>query len=244
MIEKYIGCSGYYYKHWIGIFYPDDMPKDQWLPYYSRHFNTVEINSSFYHLPLDSSLTNWYNITPGDFVFTLKGYRFITHLKKLKVDTALLEILHDFQRKSGLLKDKLGCILWQLPKSQGKDMQKLENFCRALEVSVPNVFEFRHASWYTPEVYELLKNYNCSLCTLSAPGNLPEMTPSTSEIAYIRFHGINGWYDDNYSDEQLNQWADKVRVMKVNKLFAYFNNDFHGFAVNNGIYFSKILKDL
>jgi uncharacterized protein YecE (DUF72 family) len=134
--------------------------------------------------------------------------------------------------------------LWQLPKSQGKDLQKLETFCRELDGNVPHVFEFRHPSWYTPEVFGLLRSFGCFLCSLSAPGNLPEIIQAASDIIYIRFHGKNGWYDDNYSEDQLNQWAEKVRRVPAKKLFAYFNNDFHGFAINNGIYFSDILKDL
>lgn len=244
MFKKYIGCSGYYYNHWKGVFYPENLSKAKWLPFYAELFNTVEINSSFYHLPLDTSLLNWYSLTPKDFVFTLKGYRYITHLKKLNVDNHLLDILHDFQRKAYLLKDKLGCILWQLPGSQGKDLQKLEQFCNSLDTSVSHVFEFRHNSWFSAEVYQLLKSYNFALCMLSAPGNIPEMVFATSEIAYLRFHGKNGWYDDNYSDQQLNIWVEKLKPLSVNRLYAYFNNDFHGFAVNNGMYFSKAIETL
>lgn len=241
---KYVGCSGYYYNHWKGLFYPDNLPKKDWLPYYAEHFNTVEINSSFYHMPLDSSISNWYKITPGQFVFTLKGYRFITHLKKLVIDSTTLELLAAFQKKAYILKDKLGCILWQLPGNQRVNMNKLENFCRNLDTSVPHVFEFRHSSWFTQEVFELLRTYNCSVCMLSAPGDLPDNAFTVSDIAYIRFHGKNGWYDDNYSEEQLDQWTEKLRPLHVNYLYAYFNNDFHGFAVNNGAYFNKAVEVL
>lgn len=244
MVEKFVGCSGYYYDHWKEIFYPLDLPKNRWLPFYAQHFNTVEINSSFYHLPQDSSVINWYNITPGNFIFTLKGYRYITHLKKLLGDASVIEMVDVFQKKAYLLKDKLGCILWQLPGSQKADMKKLESFCKLLDTSIPQVFEFRHLSWFTPEVYALVKNYKCSVCTLSAPDNLPETISTVSSVAYIRFHGKNGWYDDNYSNDQLNAWVEKLKHVSVNSIYAYFNNDFHGFAVNNGIYFSKKLEEL
>lgn len=243
MIKKHIGCSGYYYNHWKNIFYPEGLAKNKWLPYYAQYFNTVEINSSFYHLPLDSSLNNWYNITPANFTFTLKGYRFITHMKKLNVDAELTELVNVFQRKAYLLKDKLACILWQLPGSVKADTNKLETFCRILDISIPQVFEFRHTSWFTPETLEILKNNNCTLCILSAPGNLPEILETTSNVAYIRFHGINGWYNDNYSNEQLDKWAEKIRSLQAEQLYAYFNNDFNGFAVNNGLYLSKQLEE-
>lgn len=244
MKNNYIGCSGYYYKHWIGIFYPEDLSKQKWLPYYAEHFRTVEINSSFYHMPLDSSVINWYNITPSDFVFTLKGYRYITHLKKLIIDRSVLQLLTDFQRKAYLLKEKLGCILWQLPAIVKVNVQKLDDFCKILDTRIPQVFEFRHHSWFIPEVFSVLKTYNCSICMLSAPGNLPEMVYATSGVAYLRFHGKNGWYDDNYSNEQLDKWAEMLKSLKVSKLFAYFNNDFHGFAINNALYFESVVKAL
>lgn len=242
MIKKYIGCSGYYYNHWKDIFYPGGLAKIKWLPFYAQHFNTVEINSSFYHMPLDSSLNNWYKITPPGFNFTLKGNRFITHMKKLNVDQELTELVYVFQQKAYLLKDKLGCILWQLPGSFRADVKKLEEFCKLLDASIPHVFEFRHSSWFTPEILEILKIHNASLCILSAPGNLPEMVETTSNIAYIRFHGINGWYNDNYSNEQLDTWAQKIKNLKVDQLYAYFNNDFNGFAVHNGLYFSQQME--
>ncbi len=244
MSSNYIGCSGYYYNHWIGIFYPEDLPKRKWLPYYAEHFKTVEINSSFYHMPLDSSIVNWYKITPGDFVFTLKGYRYITHLKKLVIDQSVLELISDFQRKAYLLKEKLGCILWQLPASVKVNAEKLKNFCKVLDSDIPHVFEFRHDSWFTPEVFSILKNYKCSICMLSAPGNLPAMVHTTSDVAYLRFHGINGWYNDNYSNEELDKWAVLLKEISYDKLFAYFNNDFHGFAVNNAGYFEKVVNAL
>lgn len=244
MSNNYIGCSGYYYKHWIGLFYPEDLPKYKWLPFYAEHFRTVEINSSFYHMPKDSAVTNWYKITPPDFVFTLKGYRYITHLKKLVIDEKVIQLLADFQQKAYLLKEKLGCILWQLPASVKVNLQKLEDFCKILDRGIPQVFEFRHSSWFVPEVFSLLKEYNCSLCMLSAPGNLPEMVYATSDIAYLRFHGKNGWYDDNYSNEQLDRWVEMLKPLKVTKLFVYFNNDFHAFAINNALYFAKVFNAL
>lgn len=242
MDKSLIGCSGYYYKHWIGIFYPTDMPKYKWLPYYAEHFDTVEINSSFYHMPQDNAVLNWYKITPPNFVFTLKGNRFITHLKKLHIDTALIDTVHQFQQKALLMKEKLGCILWQLPASEGLNLLKLEAFCNILDKDLKHVFEFRHNSWFVKEVFALLNHFNFTICMLSAPGNIPELLLTTSDTAYIRFHGKNGWYNDNYSNEQLDTWGENIRKLNVETAYAYFNNDFHGFAVQNGKYLREVLS--
>jgi uncharacterized protein YecE (DUF72 family) len=201
----------------------------------------VEINSSFYHIPLDTTLIKWYQSTPASFVFALKGYKFITHLKKMRIDQSLLEILSEFQRKAHLLKEKLGCILWQLPANQKLDLVKLESFCDILDTSIPHIFEFRDKSWFIPEVFQILKSYRFTLCMISAPDDLPEIVISTSDIAYLRFHGKNGWYDDNYSEEQLELWVEKISKLRVKELFVYFNNDFQGFAINNASYFSKVI---
>ena len=145
-MESYVGCSGYYYNHWIGRFYPEDLPKNKWLVYYSEHFNTVEINNTFYRMPEDKPVLNWYAITPGNFLFAVKGFRYFTHRKRLIVDEQMLELLDRFQKTISNFRDKLGPVLWQLPGSSKGDPQRLEKFCSVLSKDFRYVFEFRNAS--------------------------------------------------------------------------------------------------
>lgn len=242
-MEKYIGCSGYYYNHWKGLFYPEDMPRNKWLIYYAQHFNTVEINNTFYKMPDEKSVKNWYSVTPSDFVFAVKGFRFITHQKKLNTDDIFIDYLNRFQQTTGFLKDKTGPILWQLPGNFGKNIPKLEKFCSLLSTDFHHVFEFRNETWYTPEVYDLLEKYRHGLCLISGPASVSGIVKNTSDIAYIRFHGENSWYRDNYSNEALQAWKNKLDNLGAEKLFAYFNNDMNAYAVNNGRYFALIYKE-
>jgi uncharacterized protein YecE (DUF72 family) len=191
MSKAYIGTSGYIYDHWYSVFYPEDLTKDKWLEYYCKFFDTVELNVTFYRLPFESAFKGWYKRTPDNFLFTVKGSRFITHIKKLNDPKEPLELL--FSRVKHL-KEKLGMILWQLPpqfakgelrksndpsgarnqksKTQSK-IQKFIEFCELLKkLSPPTVrhsFEFRHESWFCDEIYEILKKYNFALVICDYP---------------------------------------------------------------------------
>ncbi|MGE5457556.1 MAG: DUF72 domain-containing protein, partial [Methanococcaceae archaeon] len=202
-METFIGCSGYYYNHWIGRFYPEDLPKNKWLPFYAEHFNTVEINNTFYRMPEEKVVKNWVDITPKNFVFAVKGYRYMTHLKKLLVDDSTLEYLSKFQHIVSQFGDKLGPLLWQMPGSFEVNIERLEKFCSAISADFSHVFEFRNAGWYTEEVFDVLARHNYSFCMVSSPGQLPWSAHGTSGIAYIRFHGKGSWYNDNYRNEDL-----------------------------------------
>lgn len=242
-MEKYIGCSGYYYNHWINRFYPEDLPKKKWLPFYAEHFNTVEINNTFYRMPEEKPVKNWYSITPGTFVFSVKGYRFLTHLKKLIIDETSLDYLSKFQHTVSFFKDKLGPLLWQLPGSFTLNLPRLEKFCSVLSSDFQHIFEFRHESWFTQNVYDILEKYNHGLCIVSSPRNVPEIVKITSDIAYIRFHGKGAWYNDDYGDEDLQLWKNKLENKSAKKLYAYFNNDANAYAVKNGEYFASLFKE-
>lgn len=239
-MKIYIGCSGYYYNHWIGRFYPEKLPKKEWLIFYSEHFNTVEINNTFYRMPDDKAVINWYSITPQDFVFSVKGYRFITHQKKLTVDDALKDNLDRFQRTAALLKEKTGPLLWQLPGSFKANAGKLNQFCSLLSRDFHHVFEFRNPSWFNDDVFGILDKYGCTLCIVSGPGSVPGIIKNISDTAYIRFHGEGSWYNDNYSDETLQGWRNRLTESGAINLFAYFNNDMNAYAVYNGKYFASL----
>ncbi|HEX2935300.1 MAG TPA: DUF72 domain-containing protein [Bacteroidales bacterium] len=240
-MERFIGCSGYSYDHWKGIFYPDNLPKYKWLEFYVQHFKTVEINNTFYRMPDEKTVKAWHSRTPSDFSFAVKGFRFITHMKKLTVDTMSLDSLHQFQQTVTLLKDKLGPLLWQLPGSFTLNMGKLEKFCSSLSPELNHIFEFRHPTWFVQEVYDLLHTYHCGLCIISSPGTVPEVVKTTSNVAYIRFHSKGSWYDDNYSNEDLQAWKDKLDQIQADKLYAYFNNDIGGYAISNAKYMEGLL---
>jgi uncharacterized protein YecE (DUF72 family) len=239
-METYIGCSGYYYNHWKGLFYPEDLPKRKWLIYYSEHFNTVEINNTFYRMPEEKSIKNWYSITPANFIFSIKGLRFITHLKKLSVDNLLLDSLNQFQHIAGKLEEKTGPVLWQLPGNFKLNLAKLEKFCSVLSTEFQHVFEFRNETWFIEPVYDILKNYDHVICIVSGPDKVPEVVKAISETSYIRFHGKNSWYSGNYRNEDLIEWKEKLRNIHAGKLFAYFNNDANAYAINNGRYFASL----
>ena len=233
-----IGTSGWYYDHWSGRFYPDDLPKSKWFEYYAQYFDTVEINNTFYHPPKEQTLQLWYKIAPKDFLYAVKANRYITHIKKLN-DTA--EPLERFFERINLLKSRLGPILYQLPPSLQKDLDLLEVFIKLLPKRKTAVFEFRHESWYLDDIYELLDKSGAGFCIHDMPGK--ESPPIvTGNIIYIRFHGITGRYSGSYPNSQLQNWADwlKDQAKKVRAIYVYFNNDAHGHAIKN----AKQLKSL
>ncbi len=238
-MRNYIGCSGFTYDHWKGSFYPEDLPKKKWLEFYAEHFDTVEINASFYHLPKEKTLDNWYDRVPGNFRFTLKGSRFITHQKKLNDVEEPVKTFYDLASR---LKGKLGCILWQLPGNQHKDLQKLRSFCDTLSSDFKNVIEFRHNSWFDEEVYEILHDYQIICSILSAPGGLSEEAIETADTAYIRFHGKTSWYKYNYSEQELQDWVQRLRKLKVRQVYGYFNNDYETYAPRNADRFCQLLS--
>jgi uncharacterized protein YecE (DUF72 family) len=235
--EIRIGTSGWYYDHWSGRFYPADLPKSKWFEYYAQYFDTVEINNTFYHLPKEQTLRRWHKIAPKDFLYAVKANRYITHIKKLK-DAA--EPLERFFEIAGLLKSRLGPILYQLPPSLQKDLDLLEAFIKLLPKRKTAVFEFRHESWYSDDTYNLLDKSGACFCIHDMPGKeSPHIV--TGGVIYVRFHGTTGRYSGSYSKSQLQDWADwlKDQAKNVNAIYVYFNNDTQAHAIKN----AKQLKE-
>jgi len=236
-----IGCSGFFYEHWRKNFYPNDLSKSYWLEYYSRHFSTVELNVTFYKLPDRETFLKWYYSTPKDFVFSLKGSRFITHIKKLK-DCA--EPLDAFFSRATLLKEKLGAILWQLPPTFAADIERLKDF---LEMLTPyclrNTFEFRNKTWMDKKVFDLLKEEKSALCMADWPDFLNKLPP-TSDFVYVRRHGEEGSYATSYSTESLEKDAKKIKsyLRQKKDVFIYFNNDAFGYAPKNAIDLATLIR--
>ena len=226
-----IGTSGWYYSHWQGKFYPDDLPKSEWLNFFANTFDTVEINNTFYHLPQEQTLKNWRKIAPVNFLFAVKANRYITHIKKLKNTK---DQLHRFFERVKLLKTHLGPVLYQLPPTLGKNLDTLGSFLKLLPKKHRAVFEFRNESWYEDDTYELLNDFNAGFCIHDLGGR---QTPTiiTGKIIYIRFHGTTGRYAGSYTDKMLAKWAKwiKENCGKVPTVYVYFNNDVSGHALAN-----------
>ncbi len=236
-----IGCSGFFYDHWKGVFYPEDLPKKRWFEYYCSKFSTVELNVTFYKLPDKETFTKWYKETPPGFVISLKGSRFITHVKKLKASAEPVDV---FFSRALALKEKLGVVLWQLPPGLRADPARLAEFLELLRpYGARNAFEFREGAWISKKVISLLEKENVSLCMADWPEFLNDL-PLTSDSVYIRRHGEGGSYATSYSSEQLK--ADAARIRKYLRqrkdVFLYFNNDFSGYAPNNARELITILK--
>ena len=237
-MRYYIGTSGWHYDHWRDEFYPKDMAKSKWLGFYSRHFSTVELNNSFYHLPSEKAFINWRDSSPPEFIFSVKVSRFITHIKRLR-DTD--EPTASFMARARLLEGKLGPVLYQLPQNLKRDDQLLENFIQMLPNNACHVFEFRHTSWFDDKVFDLLRRYNISFCIYDMPDfNTPVI--ATSELAYIRFHGSHQLYGGCYSNNELEGWAEKITQLESRVVFAYFNNDAEGFAIRNALMLKNLLR--
>ncbi|HXX56806.1 MAG TPA: DUF72 domain-containing protein, partial [Thermodesulfovibrionales bacterium] len=238
-----IGCSGFSYDDWKGIFYPEHLQKKRWLEYYAEKFSTVELNVTFYRLPEKETFTRWYSETPPGFLFSVKGSRFITHVKKLK---ACEEPLNVFFSRVSALRDKLGVILWQLPPGLRVDPPRLADFLELLKPhDVRSAFEFREETWITKKVISLIEKGKASLCMADWPPFLDEL-PVPANFVYMRRHGVGGNYASSYTREQLKGDAARIRkYLKQGKdVFIYFNNDASGYAPANAGELLTLLKNI
>lgn len=229
----YIGCSGWHYLHWLSDFYPADAKPAEFLQLYLQHFDTVEINNSFYRLPTTKALENWRESVPARFKFAVKASRYITHNKKLK-DSG--ESFFNFFERIDLLRDRLGPILFQLPPKWKYNGRRLEEFLGRLPTTHNYVFEFRNPDWLREEMFDLLRSHQVGFCIHDMPGSVtPELV--TGKIAYIRFHGNGEKYGGGYPDELLDYWAEKIVEWSKKRItvFVYFNNDIGGFAPRNAL---------
>jgi uncharacterized protein YecE (DUF72 family) len=225
-----IGTSGWVYNHWRGIFYPESLRQRDWFAYYARIFDTVEINNSFYRLPSASAFAAWREQAPPGFVYAVKASRFLTHMKKLHDPQ---EPLQRFFERAQQLGDTLGPILYQLPPHWQVNLPRFEAFLSALPQGYRHVVEFRDPSWLIDAVYELLERYSVAHC-------IHDMRPLTIPIrvtaapVYIRFHGDPA-HGGDYQAADLEGWARRIAEWQRHELdvFAYFNNDGGGYALED-----------
>jgi len=229
-VKYYIGCSGFYYKEWKGIFYPEGMPAKDWFQFYCRHFNTIEINSSFYRMPSSASLQKWYQDSSEDFLFSIKAPKTITHLKRFHIDKKEIDAFYDLLSEG--LQEKLGNILFQMPPSFSYTPERLQLICEQLNSSFNNVVEFRHVSWWQQEVFDSLRQNNIIFCGQSYPGSLPDTAVINSHLSYYRFHGKPVLYKSEYKEETLQQVLNEIGT-GIERAFIYFNNTWGNAALIN-----------
>src|ERR1051326_2815909 len=223
MSSIYIGTSGWSYKSWEKTFYPPSVPHVQQLEFYATQFQTVEINATFYRLPTEKMVQGWRDRAPAGFVYAIKGSRYITHLKKL---TNLDGALQKFFDRIEPLRKRIGCILWQLPPFQRRDSEKLSRFLRQLPDNYRHAVEFRHASWSDDQVFDLLRKNRAAHVSVSSLG-MPLNLTVTTDVVYIRFHGLQGGAAHDYTRRELDLWAKHIREQAADgkTIYAYFNND-------------------
>jgi uncharacterized protein YecE (DUF72 family) len=230
-----IGCSGWNYRHWRELVYPKGMPTRLWLEHYATLFDTVEVNNTFYRLPSRSAVAAWAEQTPPDFVFTIKASRYLTHMKRLTDMESGVERF--YERIEPLAQSgKLGPLLWQLPESFRRDDERLATALQKLPTG-RHCFEFRHASWFTEEVYELLRARGVALVIGDHPTRPFQTYELTADWTFVRFHYGSKGRKGNYSEKELDTWARRIAAWRSSvEVFAYFNNDWNGFAVKNGLF--------
>jgi uncharacterized protein YecE (DUF72 family) len=232
MASLSIGTSGFSYKHWKGNFYPEGLSQKKWFEHYCGRFSTVELNVTFYRLPQEKTFTKWHDETPPGFLFSIKGSRFITHVKRLKEPKEPLKLF--MERASGL-KEKLGVVLWQFPPKFHKDEKRLSGLLKILrKYKERHVFEFRDESWNDNSIISILADEGHCLCSSDWPPFM-DNPPATADFVYIRRHGRGGNYDTCYSRSELRRDARIIRkhLGEGRDVFVYFNNDAKGYAPKN-----------
>jgi uncharacterized protein YecE (DUF72 family) len=239
MKPVHVGCSGWNYAAWRELFYPKGLPTNRWLEHYAQHFSTVEVNSTFYRLPKRDAVARWVTQVPDDFIFTIKSSRYLTHIKRL---TDMVQGVERFYERIEPLvqSSKLGPVLWQLPGNFKRDDERLENALLALPPG-RHCFEFRDPSWFTDDVYALLREHGVALVI----GDRPEVAQfQTQEMTagwtFVRFHHGHRGRRGNYSESELEEWRARVEGWRREReVFLYFNNDWEGFAIQNALWMEK-----
>ncbi len=226
-----IGTSGWYYDHWEGLFYPSGLAKGRRLEFYCRHFHTVELNSTFYHLHRAKTVKHWFRDTPEGFRFAIKASRIITHIKKLqdvqRPVKALFATIHPLQ-------PKCSAVLFQLPPSLKADLHLLDDFFSLLPSGWTHVVEFRNSDWYSEGVFDLMRKHGVGLC-IHDHAYGPSPVVATGQTVYYRFHGPDGRYRGDYSNDFLSEKAVEIKgfIEEQRTVLCYFNNDFDCHAVKN-----------
>jgi uncharacterized protein YecE (DUF72 family) len=236
--SAYVGCSGWFYWKWRGLFYPDDLPTGEWFRHYAKRLDTVEINASFYSWPTVANVKAWRR-QPGkrNFIYTVKVCELITHIKRFKGTKTLIR---DFGMIADILGDRMGCFLFQFPPSHRYTKARLTAILGQLDPARRNVVEFRHASWWNETVYAAFRQAGIVFCSCSAP-RLPDELVRTANDVYLRLHGPERWYRHNYSRDELTKWVDRIKGSGAKRAWIYFNNDYEAYAPRNAATMRRLL---
>jgi uncharacterized protein YecE (DUF72 family) len=231
-MKIYIGTSGYSYKEWKGIFYPEKISPKDMLRFYSERFGTVEINNTFYRMPTESVLRSWADQVPDDFVFVFKAPQTITHFKRLKNVESEIEYL---LRTLSILGRRLGPVLFQFPKGFRADLPLLKDFLVSLPRTMSFAFEFRNPSWLDGEAPDLLRERGCSLCTTDSGENPTKEIVSTAAWGYLRLRR------PDYTNADLSEWAKKIISQQWKKAFLFFKHEDEAAGPGMAIQFRKLI---
>jgi uncharacterized protein YecE (DUF72 family) len=236
-----IGCSGWNYAHWRERVYPKGLPTRRWLEHYATLFDTVEVNTTFYRLPKRSAVAGWVEQTPESFLLAVKASRYLTHLKRL---TDMESGVGRFYERIEPLaaSGKLGPVLWQLPENFHRNDERLAS---ALEHLPPgrHCFEFRHASWFVDDVYALLRRNRVALVIGDNPKRPFQTHELTADWTFVRFHSGSRGRGGNYSERELEEWRRRIAAWRAKvDVYAYFNNDWEGYAVKNALWLRNRLS--
>jgi uncharacterized protein YecE (DUF72 family) len=233
-----IGTSGWQYDDWRGVFYPSELPRKEWFRYYARHFDTVEVNNTFYQLPSERTFDSWREQAPSEFCFALKFSRYATQMKKLKEPGATIG---SFMERASRLRESLGPLLVQLPPRWKRDVPRLAAFLDAAPSDVRWAIEFRDASWLHDDVFGVLRNHGAGLVIHDLIENHPREI--TADFVYLRFHGVD--YSHQYSPLALSGEAAWIRDCLERELdvYTYFNNDYRGYAVSNALVLRRYVEN-
>ncbi|MDG5814074.1 DUF72 domain-containing protein [Chitinispirillales bacterium ANBcel5] len=234
-----LGTSGWTYEHWKERFYPPKLAKTRWFEYFAAHFDTVELNASFYRIPTQKATKSWNARSPQNFRFSIKMSRLITHIKKLQnCENELQWFFSVFEP----LQEKISVYLIQLPPNLKFDLQRLDNFLQQLPPHNRYALEFRNPAWYDNQTYQLLRSYDAIFCIHDMEGMKTERVITSSDV-YLRFHGHQALYGGDYPDEELERWAGWIASLsrEGKGVMGYFNNDLEGYAVKNCTHLKELV---
>lgn len=235
----HVGCSGWFYSHWRGIFYPPQEPTTKnWFAYYANVFDTVELNAPFYRWPKPATVRRWKREAPSRFIYTVKVNQLITHERRM---VRTRQLVQEYYKIGDTLAEQMGCFLFQFPPSYRYTAARLKSIVTQLSAPRRNVVEFRHRSWWRDAVYRALTNRGIAFAAVSAP-RLPETIPPGQRLLYVRLSGAVHWYRHDYTTEELAGWAERILGSGAEEAWIYFNNDRQGFAVKNALTLRRMLR--